>query len=37
MYYDHAYRLTSSEGEGSTCECDISLHDLLAFVTELLR
>jgi len=34
MYYDHAHRLPSSDDEGNTYDCDISLHDLLAFVTK---
>jgi hypothetical protein len=34
MYYDHAHHLPSSNDEGNTYYCDISLHDLLTFVTE---
>ncbi|MDN4052690.1 hypothetical protein QPK32_06355 [Massilia sp. YIM B02763] len=34
MYYDHAYRLSSSSDQRNTYECEISLHDLLALVTE---
>jgi len=34
MYYDHAHQLPSSDDEGNTYDCDISLHDLLTFVTE---
>jgi len=34
MYYDHAHQLSSSDDEGNTYDCDISLHDLLTFVTE---
>jgi len=34
MYYDHAHQLPSSDVEGSTYDCDISLHDLLTFVTD---
>jgi hypothetical protein len=33
MYYDHSYNLPSSNDEGNTYECEISLHDLLALVT----
>jgi hypothetical protein len=34
MYYDHAHRLSSSSDRGNTYECEITLHDLLALVTE---
>lgn len=34
MYYDHAHRLPSSDDEGNTYECQLSLYDLLALVTE---
>lgn len=34
MYYDHAHQLPSSDDEGNTYDCDITLNDLLALVTE---
>jgi len=34
MYYDHAYRLPSSNDEANTYECKISLPDLFSLVTE---
>ena len=34
MYYDHAHQLPSSDDEGNTYDCEISLHDLLIFVTK---
>jgi hypothetical protein len=34
MYYDHAHRLSLSDDDGNTYECDISLRELLALVTE---
>ena len=37
MYYDHAHQLPSSDDEGNTYDCDISLHDLLTLVTENFR
>ena len=34
MYYDHAHQLPSSDDGRNTYDCDISLRDLLGFVTE---